>query len=323
MIAASRHRFSSARCATVVVAVSAALATAGCKSGNPWAAKPSWWTFGGTDAAKLADTPPSAADVAKPSTVSQPYPTTTTPEGYVLEKSQGAGASQVAATATTAPAAPPAVVTYGSQPVAAATGSPPREATQPQQAQPSGLASIAPQVGPYGGPPAAPAVPEQSLPGGAASFTATPSSQPVAEQPVMSPVIGGPSNRVADARSGDSWPQPTASPAAAGGDRYGASTGSRFTSASLSQAAASEPAVPPPATLDAAPIAPPTTSPAMPPAAWPPAAPPVPTRRTDPGYRPGGTSSYRPARSLLAGSDPAAASDSRVAPVSFESPVGQ
>jgi hypothetical protein len=39
-----------------------------------------------------------------------------------------------------------------------------------------------------------------------------------------------------------------------------------------------------------------------------------PTRRPDPGYRPGGTSSYRPAKTLLAGEE----ADEGVQPASFE-----
>ena len=45
-------------------------------------------------------------------------------------------------------------------------------------------------------------------------------------------------------------------------------------------------------------------------------APPTPTRRPDPGYRPGGTSTYRPSRTILAGetgSEPGG-----IQPVSFE-----
>lgn len=85
MISASRQRFPSARFVAAAAAVAVACASPGCKSGSSWAAKPSWWTFGNDDPAKLADAPPAATDVAMPSATSKPYPTTTTPEGYVME----------------------------------------------------------------------------------------------------------------------------------------------------------------------------------------------------------------------------------------------
>jgi hypothetical protein len=56
----------------------------------------------------------------------------------------------------------------------------------------------------------------------------------------------------------------------------------------------------------------------MPPAGLP-AAPSTPTRRPDPGYRPGGTSSYRPSRTILA--DDAPADSSPVRQVSFEAAI--
>jgi hypothetical protein len=49
--------------------------------------KPSWWSFGGSaaaDPAELASAPAFEGDVKKPSDSAKPYPTTTTPNGYVL-----------------------------------------------------------------------------------------------------------------------------------------------------------------------------------------------------------------------------------------------
>ena len=77
-----------------VWAVSAAcliLVSAGCKSGASFS-KPSWWAFGGnTDPSQLASAPPyeneessGGTGVSKPSAMASPYPTTTTPESYVM-----------------------------------------------------------------------------------------------------------------------------------------------------------------------------------------------------------------------------------------------
>jgi hypothetical protein len=44
-------------------------------------------------------------------------------------------------------------------------------------------------------------------------------------------------------------------------------------------------------------------------------------RRPDPVYRPGGTSSYRPSRTILAGDD--GAEPGAIQPVSFEMPMNQ
>ena len=126
-----------------------------------------------------------------------------------------------------------------------------------------------------------------------------------------------PAPRMADARAAD---PAAAIPAAAlpveqsayGGSRYSASNGSRFggaEAASFAPPAASPPAsyATPPESGFAAPAAasplgaPPAVAPAASPASpglLQPSAQPV--RRPDPGYRPGGTSSYRPSRTILA-----------------------
>ena len=66
------------------------------------------------------------------------------------------------------------------------------------------------------------------------------------------------------------------------------------------------------------PAADPLTAPAAAPSSL---APPTPTRRPDPGYRPGGTSTYRPSRTLLAGDS--GAEPAAIQPVSFEMPMAE
>ena len=157
--------------------------------------------------------------------------------------------------------------------------------------------------------------------------------------PTASPIAAAsPAPRMADARAAD---PAAAIPAAAlpveqpayGGSRYPTSTGSRFGSAEAasfspaagfppaSSAAPTEAGFPPPAT--AAPFgAPATVSPSAAPASS--AAPGLlqpsaqPVRRPDPGYRPGGTSSYRTSRTILADDSAPAA----VRTASYEEPPG-
>ena len=318
MASASLQRVGFGPTARGLFVVLLAVAAVGCKSGSSWTAKPSWWTLGGSgdDPAKLAAAPPATADATKPSASSKPYPTTTTPEGYVMENAQRAGQTQVASAAPPAasPATEPAAVTYGSKPAVPAL--PP---AAPQVAAASAgagnLSGIAPQVGPYGAPPGSSPV-EQTLPG------ATQVSSFGAAAPAEAAGV-----RVADARGADSWASgPAASPAAAGDSRYGASTGSRFSEAATPQpmpqtapaATAFPPITPAPAAAPAS-IDPPM-APAVGPAAAPSSlAPPTPTRRADPGYRPGGTSSYRPNRTILAGDT--AEEPGTIQPVSFEMPA--
>jgi len=140
---------------------------------------------------------------------------------------------------------------------------------------------------------------------------------------------------MADARAAD---PAAAIPAAAlpveqpayGGSRYPTSTGSRFGSAeaaSFSPAAAfppTSPAAPTDAGFGAPAAAAPFGAPATvsPPASS--AAPGLlqpsaqPVRRPDPGYRPGGTSSYRTSRTILADDSTPAA----VRTASYEEPAG-
>ncbi|RLS79684.1 MAG: hypothetical protein DWI03_01120 [Planctomycetota bacterium] len=308
-------------CAAVVVS---ACFAGGCKSGT-WGAKPSWWTFGGSgqDPAKLASAPAYEGSIPKPSANAKPYPTTTTPDGYVLGEQQRAG--QSAATGAAPSTIEPTTVTYGTK---SATES--ATAATPSPAAAPGLSAVAPQVGPYGSLPGEPQQPSMAA-------IPQPASQPAAfapDSPPMPPAGGqgfatapaaGPTARVADARAADNWPA-TTPPA---DSRYGATSGSRFSGASLAPPPADVPAAPPlstppsaappvqvpaavPPPLDSAPVAPPASQPL-------PAAPG--SRRTDPGYRPGGTSSYRPSRAILAGDAPAG--DSAVQPASFQTSVDQ
>lgn len=321
----------------VMLAIALVAAT-GCKSGS-WGAKPSWWSLGGagaTDPAKLAAAPSFSADVTKPSATAKPYPTTSTPEGYVL-----ANASQDGAPAPAV--APPAAITYGSTPpaapatpntIAATPAVASATASQPGLTPPSSpLSAIAPQVGPYAAPPAA-GPPESALPttpnGGLA---AVPSASGAAASSALSTPGASfdPAARVADARGGASW-QPTASTTLdPSGSRYGAATGSRFSGPIGTDGAAPAQPAWTPSAIDAPPIATPATpesasatgsapavatpasQPAAPPATVSPSAAP-PTRRPDPGYRPGGTSSYRSSRELLGG-------EGSIQPVSFDSPA--
>jgi hypothetical protein len=152
--------------------------------------------------------------------------------------------------------------------------------------------------------------------------------------PTASPIAAAsPAPRMADARAAD---PAAAIPAAAlpveqpayGGSRYPTSTGSRFGSAEAasfspaagfppaSSAAPTEAGFPPSAAPFGAPatVSPPASSAA--PGLLQPSAQPV--RRPDPGYRPGGTSSYRTSRTILADDSAPAA----VRTASYEEPAG-
>ena len=343
----------------------------GCKTGTSFA-KPSWMNFGGTpktDADSLAAAPPYGGDIKKPSESAKPYPTTSTPSGYVITGS--ASPADTAAQQFQA-AQPQTPVIYGSTPppqtasssAAAVASVPP--AAGPQQSIPS---SIAPQVGPYASldgdsipPPGQPLPPlspsttpsmgsmpsmasspsmasgpgmtstpsEASLPNAAYSGFSSPSASSAAPAGMMPPP------RMADARAADpaaAIPAAAlpAEAAAAAGSRYSTSTSSRFggtEAASFPPAPTSQPAAYG-SPLDTGLPATPADSPyAAPPAASPagvPAAPGLlqpsaqPVRRPDPGYRPGGTSSYRPSRAILADDSAPVPGDVRTA--SFEEPA--
>ena len=169
---------------------------------------------------------------------------------------------------------------------------------------------------------------ETSLPNAAYSNFSAPAASPM--------TAAAPAPRMADARAADpaaaipAAALPTEQPAY-GNSRYSTTTGSRFggtEAASFSPAAAFPPAssAAPTESGFAAPAAvsplgaPATVSPPASPAApglLQPSAQPV--RRPDPFYRPGGTSSYRPSRTILADESAASAA---VRTASYEEPAG-
>ena len=171
---------------------------------------------------------------------------------------------------------------------------------------------------------------EASLPNAAYSSFSTPSASSAGPAGMMPPP------RMADARAADpaaAIPAAAlpAEAAAAAGSRYSTSTSSRFggtEAASFPPAPTSQPAAYG-SPLDTGLPATPADSPyAAPPAASPagvPAAPGLlqpstqPVRRPDPGYRPGGTSRYRPSRAILADDSAPVSGDVRTA--SFEEPA--
>ncbi|MFM9198018.1 MAG: hypothetical protein ACKOWG_20215 [Planctomycetia bacterium] len=358
------------------------LPAVGCKTGTSLA-KPSWWTFGGTpkDADSLASAPPYGGDIKKPSTSAKPYPTTSTPSGYVIAGTgspAGATPQQFEAAQAQSP------VVYGSTPAPQAT--PAAIAAAPSSALPQqpAASSIAPQVGPYAAlagdtipppgqplPPLAPStLPSPSAASGASGLAGMPSMQPMpalpsettlpqtaysnfsapapgqsASQAASPAAIEPPPARMADARFADpAAALPAAAlPAAAAGSRYSSGTGSRFSGAEA--ASFSPPSAAPAASYGmpsagtpsatAFPTGPATQAPAGPaglPAATPAAPgllqpsmqpPAQPVRRPDPFYRPGGTTSYRPSRSLLADeSTPASApAASAVRTAAYDEPL--
>lgn len=298
-----------------LVVASAFIAT-GCRSGTSTFSSPSWWAFGnsaGNDPEKLAAAPPfdgKSADgtIAKPSQTATPYPTTTTPNGYSVADATRGPVNDPAAVATQP--VEQAAVTYGSTPPpppAAATQAPATVATTP----PGG-----PQVGPYASlpgqiPTAGNAQPLTPPPlasvAPSAAPSAAPSTAPTAA-PSGFPATAGyePAARMAEA---------SAPPAAesASMSRYSSSTSSRFGGGIEPAPAAAfvpQPVSPPPPLTPPPASMPPSPSTLAPPSAQPSAAP---ARRPDPGYRPGGTTSYRPARAILADEQPAAPSAVRTA----------
>lgn len=289
------------------------LVACGCKSSS-WSSRPTWMG-GSPSGSALTSAPSFDGGIAKPSETAKPYPTTSTPDSYVLNDTTKPGATKTSAT--------PSAVTYGSTPPPATPAAP----TMPTQPP-----AIAAQVGPYAPRQQAPSTPSMPPADPAGAVTAGLAAAPAFGAPAASPTPPA-SERFADARGGGFGATPPAqppvaaqpmAPAAAPTDsRYGAVTTSRFsagTPATPPAEAVTQPQwspTPPPAAPAAQPSAqiPPAT-PAPPADGSLPGAIPPPTRRPDPGYRPGGTSSYRPTRSLLPREDEM----SPVQPVSFEAP---
>lgn len=314
------HRNRSVRrpgmCIAMVASACLVVASTGCKGGTS-GSRPSLWSFGsGSDPSKLAAAPPfdeskTSGGVAKPSNLASPYPTTTTPEGYAIDGSGPKAATQMAAVYPSTDNAAP--ITYG-QPAAAPTAYPTTAAAVIGASSPS--TAIGPQAGPYATLPSSP----PSAPGAAPSFESPAGGMASASIPAES--VSAPAARVADSRFGGSFGDP---PAASGTqyDAVGESrfSGSRFTAAAAPPAAEAfsagaapsapiEPRLEPARDTALQPSVPPAAlvPPAADPASSLPSTPPPPRRRPDPGYRPGGTSSYRPNRAILVGepvNDPA------------------
>jgi hypothetical protein len=347
------------------------LPAVGCKTGSSFA-KPSWWSFGGTakEADSLASAPPYGGDIQKPSTSAKPYPTTSTPSGYVIT---GTG-SPTGTVPQYESAQAQSPVVYGSTPAPQTTPAAIAAAQSSALPQQPGASAIAPQVGPYAAlagdtipPPGQPLPPlspsalpspaaasgmagmqpmaampsmpaETALPNTAYSNFSAPAAGQSAGQWASPATIEPPPARMADARLADpAAALPAAAlPAAAAGGRYSSGTGSRFSGAAEPASFSPPPAAPaasygaPSAT--AFPTGPATPAPAGP-AGLPAAAPGLlqpsmqppaqPVRRPDPFYRPGGTTSYRPSRALLADdSTPASApATSAVRTAAYDEPL--
>lgn len=325
----TRRSFGDRRCGTafgqlgVGLLFAVAIVSSGCRSGTSTFSSPSWWAFGnsaGSDPEKLAAAPPfdgKTADgkITKPSQTATPYPTTTTPNSYSVADATR-GLPNDPAAAATAPVEQ-AAVTYGSTPppaamakTSAATGT-----TVSSIASPMAVPSTAPMAAtpPPGGPQVGPYA---SLPG---QIPTAGNAQPLVPPPLAdAPASGFPATAGYEpaARMADASTPAAADPTAT--SRYSTSTSSRF------GGGLEPPPSAPPAASSWLPAAPLTPPPASPPAASsvPQSVPPPtqgavpsapPARRPDPGYRPGGTSSYRPARSILADDQPTPPSAVRTA----------
>ena len=314
-----------------VWAVSAAcliLVSAGCKSGASFS-KPSWWAFGGnTDPSQLASAPPyeneessGGTGVSKPSAMASPYPTTTTPESYVMageaprssSSSPSGSVSQLPQYPSTDDATP---ITYGQS-------NPPM--SYPETGEIANVnesiqtpAGVSAQTGPYATLPV-----ESSANGPSVAFDQAPAATP---------------SRIADSRDSSSFGDPVSpgfanpnsppnvssqpqSPTNPSESRYSETNSSRFGGSSIPEAAgaslmpsAVEQQGPVPGQFEQDPVAPePRPTDSLVPS--PVSSPPPPRRRPDPGYRPGGTSSYTPSSSILVGEPK---SDSGVETAGFE-----
>jgi hypothetical protein len=294
----------------------------GCKSGSSMGS--SWGSFGmgGPDPATLAEAPAFDGDTTKPSSTAQPYPTTSTPDSYALQPGQ-----EAVLAAAVSPSQSP--VTYGSSPPAAEPITPSSNtvaATSPQ-----------PQVGPYQAVPAA-VSPAADSPALGSGVSGTLASQATSGLPAASSAsrFSGPSasnappmannapsgrfsslgdQRVAGLQSSagaagsrfSSPPSmnapvspafPAATPAAqGGGSRYSNTAVSSFDQPATSfqdTDSTAQQSLSATTSAEESPTVMPTNGAPM-------HSPPVPptSRRPDPGYRPGGTSSYQPASPII------------------------
>ncbi len=366
---------------TCLVAVTLVAAT-GCRSGARALSAPKWPSFPGSkakqaEAPALASVPTNDAPIKKPSASATPYPTTSTPAGYVVNDpatATGGGADAIQTAATD-----PAAVTYGvTPPMPAAPALEPVQQTN-SLAEASPPAPISPQVGPYATlpppPPAAespasPGIPAGSYAGEQPPLAAVPAGAgpPGGGYPVTTPSAYGasppastafpttagyePSPRVADARglepaaagyaaaaipaaaapvASEAAPPltPVADPGAGVSARY-ASQGSRYggPEAGASLAPTASPDLgsglqgTAPAAFPAAGSAPAVAPPPGPlPAANPDGLTSPPVRRPDPVFRPGGTSSYRPAEQIFVDETPVAPAAVRTASYEVSEPL--
>ena len=327
----------------------------GCKSGTSMGS--SWGSLGmgGPDPATLAEAPAFEGDTTKPSATAQPYPTTSTPDSYALQPNdQGLPGDQaLPAMVAATPAPPQSPVTYGSTPPTA----------QPTTPASSAVASTSPQpqVGPYQAVPAAvPAAADALASAPQASETTSRFSSAAASTsppPMASSAASGRFSSLGDQRVAGLQPS-----ASVGGSRFSSppavnspvspafsqtasgapSTGSRFSEMSGIPAgppAASFPEARPNAQQSTSSTTSPEESPSTVPQGHPSLespmhSPPVPptSRRPDPGYRPGGTSSYQPASPIIVqspdskhhldGVDGQPNSIQDITPASFEAQLG-
>ena len=354
----------------------ASLAGGGCRSGVRSMTAPKWPSFGaskpkGIDDTALTAAPKIDASTAKPSAAATPYPTTSTPAGYVVnEASPTAGAAAVGIQTA---ATDPATVTYGVTPppqLAAAAVDPRSTPGIPESAPPQSISpQVGPQVGPYATLPTPPppadtptvpglppsGLPLEPVPAPPAQVAATPPGggyplAPPATPSTFPSTAGYEPSRVADAR-GSVAAEPTAPVDAAAGAAAGAAAAStlapinplesgtparyasdrsRFgdpgadpalaapvgalpTSPPANAGWSGSAALPAPAPAAAPPPGPFPVAPAALPAANPDGLTSPPVRRPDPVFRPGGTSSYRPAEQIFVDEQPVAPSAVRTA----------
>ena len=328
----------------------------GCKSGSSMGS--SWGSFGmgGPDPATLAEAPAFDGDTTKPSSNAQPYPTTSTPESYALQPGQ-----ETALVAAAAPSQSP--VTYGSTPPAA---------VDPITPSPNVVASTSPQaqVGPYQAVPAA--VSPAAVSGVSDTLASQTRSGPPVASPASrfsgSPAGNAPplannnapsgrfsslgDQRVAGLQSsasaaGSRFSSPPAmnspaAPAFSGATAAAHGEGSRYSDTShvsseqsatsfQETASTTQQSVSATTAVGEAPSVSPNGGSSL---QSPMHSPPVPptSRRPDPGYRPGGTSSYQPASPIIVrspGSDQQldslerqSESGQNITPASFEAQLG-
>jgi len=328
------------------LAAVAMLGVSGCKTGGTNSSL-AWWpgaSKGSADNEKLASAPSFNGKVEKPSETQSPYPTTTTPQSYAIDGQKPPSL----ASAAPPPGSPPTAagnspVTYGATPPVAAS-------------TPANPGTVAAQVGPYQGWPAGGNAPAGAAPSPTSSPTSPPASPAGSSAALgfgsassMTPDALEPPARYADARfsepsapaSNFSSAPPAATPEAISAQQVAAGPTSRYATSGASHFGGEPLAAP------AAPAAfvPPAAPLAVPPPAVPPAAASdvgdssafapqsgvnrlrapsasatpstAPGRRPDPGYRPGGTSTYRPSQAIVG--EPADAGPVRQA--SFDSPL--